>query len=579
MPATDELVSLFNGVRLRFPQGDRVATFLREGWFEANDLAFVTQFLRTGDLFIDIGAHAGLYSAIAGAQVGETGAVIAIEPNPAILPWLTVNLGADDTDAAAPLSGGVRRIIAKGVSDKEGDADFYAGDAASAAYSSLVSNEHATNKIVIELTTLDHLVSALGIASPALIKIDIEGAEAAFLDGAQQAFQAFDETVLMMEFSEDSQERFGASTLALLEKTEALGFQAFDVNMAAQSVTPFRPENALWHKNVILARSVEIIRNRLDSAPARLKETCVDAALKGAAAMRLYEERQSLSKLTERLADPLIKLARVQDALSSASGRCGEIEAQLERLISADAPARADALSALLDDQVGRLESAATAVEDAMDGKDAETQETLAAMRRLAQACAAIGAPIDALTNDEANTARIGARLIEDATKDASAPDFAAHLQRVIADEIGRLKEIAMAAVSRLNVNEQSSAESIASLSRLKAAFAELGRGMDLLTGAEDNAARIRDRLLLDAEAPLSPVASADAMRAIVDDEIGRISEQARNVSARVAELAKDNADAGYALDGLHAAIASIAARITTPSESPDDAQEMKNAV
>src|SRR5262249_50498938 len=48
--------------------------------FEATERAFANHFLRSGDVFVDVGANIGLFTLIAADRVGPTGKVIAFEP-------------------------------------------------------------------------------------------------------------------------------------------------------------------------------------------------------------------------------------------------------------------------------------------------------------------------------------------------------------------------------------------------------------------------------------------------------------------------------------------------------------------
>ena len=57
------------------------------------------RFLRTGDVAIDIGAHAGDTSIPIALAVGPTGAVLALEPNPYVFPVLERNAGLNPAKA------------------------------------------------------------------------------------------------------------------------------------------------------------------------------------------------------------------------------------------------------------------------------------------------------------------------------------------------------------------------------------------------------------------------------------------------------------------------------------------------
>src|SRR5260370_15283616 len=86
---------------LRYPSSDIVLLHLREGSFEFREQAFLWSFLREADTFLDIGAHCGLFSALASQMIGENGRILAFEPNPDILPFLVANTERDKVDVYA----------------------------------------------------------------------------------------------------------------------------------------------------------------------------------------------------------------------------------------------------------------------------------------------------------------------------------------------------------------------------------------------------------------------------------------------------------------------------------------------
>jgi len=52
-----------------------------EGLYEPTQFYFLSKFLTRGMVFIDVGAHIGLYSIFASKLVGNEGQVLAIEPS------------------------------------------------------------------------------------------------------------------------------------------------------------------------------------------------------------------------------------------------------------------------------------------------------------------------------------------------------------------------------------------------------------------------------------------------------------------------------------------------------------------
>jgi len=64
--------------------------------YEAEERAWVRAHLAAGDTFVDLGAHAGTYTLLAGQVVGAEGHVVAVEASPRTLERLRANVEAND---------------------------------------------------------------------------------------------------------------------------------------------------------------------------------------------------------------------------------------------------------------------------------------------------------------------------------------------------------------------------------------------------------------------------------------------------------------------------------------------------
>ena len=76
-------------------------------------VGFMLRYLDPGDTMIDVGAHIGIYSVLAGAIVGSRGRVEAFEPSPSLRPCLEANLksnGLTNVRVHAKLAGGRRMV-------------------------------------------------------------------------------------------------------------------------------------------------------------------------------------------------------------------------------------------------------------------------------------------------------------------------------------------------------------------------------------------------------------------------------------------------------------------------------------
>ncbi len=161
--------------------GDRLYLDLREtmclGYFFEGELPherglveLLKVTLRPGGSFVDVGSNVGFYARKAAALVGDTGRVVAFEPNPSayrLLEWNT-----RDTPHV--------RILRNAAGAQRGAASFWVQEAGDT--SSLLA-VGTGREISVEILTLDETLADW--SSVDLIKIDVEGAELDVLKGAE----------------------------------------------------------------------------------------------------------------------------------------------------------------------------------------------------------------------------------------------------------------------------------------------------------------------------------------------------------------------------------------------------------
>lgn len=129
--------------------------------------------VQPGDVVIDCGAHVGVFTDMALRRGASK--VIAIEPDPTNLECLRRNL-------APEIASGKVVVYPKGVWSSEKTLVLYTA-AGNSGMNSMVMDQQA-GKIEVPVTTLDQIVSELGIQRVNFIKMDIEGAEREALQGA-----------------------------------------------------------------------------------------------------------------------------------------------------------------------------------------------------------------------------------------------------------------------------------------------------------------------------------------------------------------------------------------------------------
>jgi FkbM family methyltransferase len=155
-----------------------------EGSYEPAIQRFLHEHLQPGDVFYDIGAHIGFFSTIAARLVGDSGKVFAFEAAPENASALDQNIRRNSLRQV--------EINQVAVWSKCGTLSFGRPYAGALAGSVLEVNPNAAPvhddlQIEVPAITLDCFVKKH--LPPTLIKIDVEGAEAEVLEGAQKLFQ------------------------------------------------------------------------------------------------------------------------------------------------------------------------------------------------------------------------------------------------------------------------------------------------------------------------------------------------------------------------------------------------------
>jgi len=136
------------------------------GTYERAKVSRVQASLRAGDVFYDVGAHAGIYSLAAARAVGDTGTIVAIEPNPINAAHFVRHMELNRVKSV--------RLLSVAASDTVGSATFGRGP------NSYEGRLQPQGQLAVETIRLDDIQPAATV-----IKIDVEGHEANVLRGAE----------------------------------------------------------------------------------------------------------------------------------------------------------------------------------------------------------------------------------------------------------------------------------------------------------------------------------------------------------------------------------------------------------
>lgn len=151
------------------------ATIIREGTYEPYVTAQIKRLLKAGDTFLDIGANIGYFSMLSASIVGQTGQVLAFEPNPNNCNLLRQSATANGFNNI--------QLHQNAVAEKEMTILFTAGGADSNGRLINPDEPIAQDKGLpsVQAVALDKVLA--NVDKIDLVKMDIEGAEGRALMG------------------------------------------------------------------------------------------------------------------------------------------------------------------------------------------------------------------------------------------------------------------------------------------------------------------------------------------------------------------------------------------------------------
>lgn len=157
-------------------------------WREQAIINLIRSQLNSGDVFIDAGANIGIYTILASRLVGPTGKIISVEMMPDTANCLEAHIRMNQLDNVTVVRNALSNVNGQIVTatvqeDKYGQATI-ATDSARFGLGSHIS---------VQTRTLDDI--AHGTAHIRLMKIDLEGAELAALQGAKTLLPKLDAVV------------------------------------------------------------------------------------------------------------------------------------------------------------------------------------------------------------------------------------------------------------------------------------------------------------------------------------------------------------------------------------------------
>jgi FkbM family methyltransferase len=205
---------------------------LIDGVYEADLVRLVTSQLELGGVFLDVGANIGTFTVPAATAVGPHGVVLAVEASPRMRHYLATNIELNQCGNVIQ-----EQCVA---SDHEGTCHFYEAPLEQFGMGS-VGPQFGVAPLILRAATLDSLAEQHHLDRVDVIKIDVEGYEAAVFRGAQDILHATNPPLIVFEFCDWAEERIPDAQIGDAQRTlyEA-GFQIWRLPDYLQGRAPLK---------------------------------------------------------------------------------------------------------------------------------------------------------------------------------------------------------------------------------------------------------------------------------------------------------------------------------------------------
>lgn len=204
---------------------------LIDGVYEFEAVEFLLRRLRAGSVFIDVGANIGVFTVPAAKKVGLTGIVLAIEPSPRVFPYLKWNV---------TLNGlvNVRLSQCAAFDQDECILPFYEAPIEHFGMGSLAAQFH-DHPIPVPAQTLDHILNEHQIERVDVLKVDVEGLEAAVFRGAERLLTGDAPPLILFEFCDWAEARVPGSRMGDAQRVlREWGYQIWQLSALIQGMPP-----------------------------------------------------------------------------------------------------------------------------------------------------------------------------------------------------------------------------------------------------------------------------------------------------------------------------------------------------
>ena len=191
--------------------------------------------LAPGMVFLDIGAHVGLYTLPAADRVGPEGQVVAFEPHPSNRNLLLENLERNKI--------GNVTVVPAAVSDTTGQLELQVSPFNTGDHRLYRRDGGRTKTVTVEVVSIDDWLETSGIEKVDMIKMDVQGAEANVIKGMHRTLESNPSVQMIIEYTPWMLRESGVDPLSFLTDMASIGFDLSIIDESRGSVQSASPQD------------------------------------------------------------------------------------------------------------------------------------------------------------------------------------------------------------------------------------------------------------------------------------------------------------------------------------------------
>jgi FkbM family methyltransferase len=226
--------------------------------FEYTERLFTSRLLRSGDVYVDVGANIGLFTLLAADRVGATGRVFSFEPVSRTYARLVENIRLN----------GFRQVFPQqvAVSDSRCELTITTAGGGFDAWSSLgrpYMGQEGRCEQIQAVSWDEFAVEHDLVGKVTLMKLDVEGWESRTLRGASQTLSRGDAPTLYVEFTQEAAMNAGSSCQEIYDLLTSFGYEMFLPTPDAKSLEPFPRREIYPNINLLAIKRRDWVETRL----------------------------------------------------------------------------------------------------------------------------------------------------------------------------------------------------------------------------------------------------------------------------------------------------------------------------